>query len=135
LDSPTGNGNAFETKDGKGWDAPGYGFSLVLTDGAKTSLEIVNMKGGSGVTLGIKNNGNITVDNFPVDFIALGGIGKKIAVNAGKTILGLNPGDTTPLQTGMFFGLGKITIFVVGDGIIAYKHGIQLFMYTIIQNT
>jgi hypothetical protein len=135
LDSPTGNGNAFETKDGKGWDAPGYGFSLVLTDGTKTSLEIVNMKGGSGVTLGIKNNGNTMVDNFPVDFIVLGGIGKKIEVNAGKTISGLNSGDTTLLQTGKFFGLGKIMIFIVGDGIIAYKHGIQLFMYTIIQNT
>ena len=94
------------------------------------------MTGGSGVTLvQLKNNGNTTVDNFPVDFLVKGGILKKIEVKAGETISGLAPGDTTSLQTGMFFGLGKITIFVVGDGIIAYKHGIQLFTYTIIQNT
>jgi hypothetical protein len=135
MESVTGDSNAFQTMDGKRWDAPNYGFSLVLTDGMKTSLDIVNMKGGSGVTLGIKNNGNQMVDNFPVDFLVIGGIRKKIEVNAGKTISGLNPGDTTLLQTGKFFGLGKIMIFVVGDGIIAYKHGIQLFMYTIIQNT
>jgi hypothetical protein len=135
MESVTGDGNAFQTMDGKRWDAPNHGFSLVLIDGAKISLEIVNMKGGSGVTLGIKNNGNTMVDNFPVDFLVIGGIGKKIEVNAGKTISGLNPGDTIPLQTGTFFGLGQIMIFVVGDGIIAYKHGIQLFTYTIIQNT
>jgi hypothetical protein len=134
IESSIGDSNAFNTMDGEPWDSPRYGFALVLTDDAKTSLDIVDMKGGFGVTLGIKNTGNTTVDNFPVDFIVLGGIAKKIEVNAGETISVLAPGDTAPLKTGMFFGLGKITIFVVGDGIIAYKHGIQLFMYTIIQD-
>jgi len=133
MESSTGDSKAFNTMNGNRWDSPRYGFSLVLTDGTKTSLEIVNMKGGLGVTRGIKNNGNQTVDNFPVDFIIKGGILKKIKMNAGETISGLAPGDTAPLETGMFFGFGKITIFVVGDGIIAYKPGKQLFMYTIIQ--
>jgi hypothetical protein len=135
MESSTGNQHAFETMGEEHWDSPRYGFSLVLTDGAKTSLEIVNMKGGIGVTLGIKNNGDQTVDNFPVNFIVKGGILKKIKMNAGETISGLAPGDTMPLQTGMFFGFGKITIFVVGDGIIEYQQGKQLFIYTILQNT
>ncbi len=133
LESSTGAGNAFVTKDGELWDHPySGGFSLVFTDGTKTSLEIVDMKGGVGVTLGIKNNGNTTVDNYPVDFIIQGGLLKKIKVNAGETISVLAPGDTAPLQTGLFFGLGKITIFVVGDGIISYTTGKQLFVFTMV---
>jgi hypothetical protein len=132
FDSSTGESNAFETKGGERWDFPPYGFSLVLTDGTKTSLEIVDMKGGFGVSLGIKNNGNTTVDNFPVNFLVIGGILKKIEVNAREPISGLAPGDIVPLKTGIFFGLGKITIFVVGDGIIDYKQGKQLFIYTIL---
>jgi hypothetical protein len=135
MESTTGNQVAFETMGGERWDSPRYGLSLVLTDGVKTSLEIVNMKGGFGITLGIKNNGDQRVDNFPVDFIVKGGMLKKIEKKAGETISGLAPGDTMPLQIGMFFGFGKITIFVVGDGIIDYKQGKQLFIYTIIQNT
>ena len=132
MESSTGNHNAFTTKNGTTYDAPGKGFSLVLTDGAKTSLEIVKMKGGLGVTLGIKNNGNATVDNYPVDFI-LKSSNKKINVNAGKTISGLASGATTSLKTGMFWGRGIFTIFVVGDGIAAYKQGKQLFVFTIVQ--
>jgi len=133
LDSDSGDGNAFQTMNGELWDRPYHGFSLVLTDGAETSLDIVEVTGGSGVTVGIQNNGNQIVENFRVDFIVLGGIAKKIEVNRKETISNLNPGDITSLQTGRFFGFGKITIFVVGDGFIKYKHGIQLFMYTIIQ--
>jgi hypothetical protein len=133
LDSLSGYGNAFETMDGEHWDRPTHGFSLVLTDGTTSSLEIVDITGGLGVTLTIKNTGDTTVDNFPVDFIVLGGILKKIEVNAGETISGLNPGDTKTFQTGTFFGLGKITLFAVGDGIITYKNARHIFLFTIIQ--
>ncbi len=135
LDSDSGDGNAFETKNGEPWDRPYHGFSLVLTDGVETSLDIIEVTGGSGVTVEIQNNGNQIVENFRVDFIVLGGIAKKIEVNRKETISDLNPGNTMSLQTGSFFGFGKITIFICGDGCIAYKHGIQLFTYTIIQNT
>jgi hypothetical protein len=134
MESSTGPGHAYCTVDGEFDSAPQYGFSLVFTDGSKTSLEIVNMKGGFGVSLGIKNNGDATVDAYPVDFLVIGGMRKKIEVIAGDTISGLVPGATAPMQTGMFFGLGKIMIFVVGDGIITYKLGKQLFMYSIVQN-
>ena len=56
MESTTGNQVAFETMGGERWDSPRYGLSLVLTDGVSIS-EIVNMKGGFGITLGIKNNG------------------------------------------------------------------------------
>jgi hypothetical protein len=133
LESSTGPRHAYSTVDGQYDNAPTYGFSLVFTDGAKTSLEIVNLKGGFGVSLGIKNNGDATVDDYPVDFIVIGGMRKKIEVKAGDTISGLAPGATTPLQTGMFFGLGKIMIFVVGDGIIAYKQGTQLLIFSMVK--
>jgi hypothetical protein len=115
------------------WAVDLYDLSLVLSDGEDSDMSIVDVTGGSGVTVLLKNNGNTMMDNYPVKFVVKGGLLKKIAVNAGGTISDLAPGDTTSLQTGSFFGLGKITIFVVGDGIAAYKHGIQLLMYTIIQ--
>jgi len=124
----------FVDKEGH-WDYNNWDSAMVLTDGQKTNLSIVEVTGGFGVTLQLKNNGNTTVDNYPVHFIVLGGILKKIKENAGTIISSLAPGNTTSLTTGMFFGLGKITVFVVGDGIGAYKHGKQLLMYTIIQNT
>jgi len=133
MESSTGDGHAFQTWNGERFNSPRYGFSLVLTDGMKTSLDIVNVTGGSGVTVQLKNNGNTIVDNFPVHFVVRGGILKKIALNLNFTVSELDPGGTTSLLTGTFFGLGKITIFVVGDGIATYKQGIQLFMYTIIQ--
>jgi hypothetical protein len=135
MGSTDGDCEARVIDDGH-WDGTFfYDLSLVLTDGEKPNLSIVDITGGSSSTLQLKNNGNATVDNYPVHFIVKGGIFKKIEVKIKDTISGLAPNNTTSLQTGKFFGLGKITIFVVGDGIIAYKHGVQLFMYTIIQNT
>jgi hypothetical protein len=110
-----------------------YDMSLVLTDSEESAVEIVDVTGGAGVTVQFKNNGDITTDNFPVHIVVKGGLLKKIEVKIKDTISELAPNNTTSLQTGKIFGLGKITIFVVGDGIIAYKHGIQLFTYTIIQ--
>ncbi len=135
MESSTGDRNAFNTLNGNKWDSPRLGLSLVLTDGTKSSLEIVEMKGGFGVSLGIQNTGNDLVKMYPIDFIVQGGILKKIDIRAGGTISSLAPGDTTPLATGMFFGFGKLTIFVVGDGMIAYKQGKQLLLYTLVQNT
>ena len=112
-----------------------YDQSFVLTDGQEPAVNVENVMGGPGVSVQFKNNGNTTVDNFPVKVVVKGGIFKKIEVKNKNTISGLTPSDTTSLQTGKFFGLGKITVFVVGDGIIAYKQGIQLFTHTIIKNT
>jgi hypothetical protein len=131
MESSTGNSHAFQELNGERFAAPQLVFSLVLTDGVKTFPEIVKITGGHGVTVEINNTGDTTVGNFPVDFIVLGGIGKKIEKNI-EVAIGLFPGNSFTITMGVF-GLGKITIFVVGDGIAAYKHGVQLFMYTIIQ--
>jgi hypothetical protein len=134
MESSSGPGHAYCTVDGQFDNAPRYGFSLVFTDGTNTSLEIVNLKGGFGVSLEIKNNGDTAVNSFPVDFVIIGGMRKKIEVIAGQTFSSIAPGATATMQSGKFFGLGKIMIFIVGDGIISYKQGTQLFIYSTLKN-
>jgi hypothetical protein len=104
-----------------------------LTDGEETDLEIVDVKGGLGVNLEIRNNGAEDVDNYPVDFLVLGGLSRNIFKDAGETISYLGSGETKTIDTGIFFGFGPIIIFAVGDGIALYISGWQLGIFTIIQ--
>jgi hypothetical protein len=131
MQSLDGDGAAYYTREGN-WTSL-YDVSLVLTDGEETDLEIVDVKGGLGVKLEIRNNGAETVDNYPVKFLVIGGLLKIIQIDAGETISDLGPGETITIDTGLFFGFGPITIFVVGDGIAAYKDGFQLFIFTVVQ--
>ena len=122
-------------KSGEQWEIFIYDFSVVLTDGEATGLEIVDVQGGLGATLEIRNNGAETVNNYPVDFLVMGGASQLIQLfekDAGATISNLGPGESITIDTGPFFGFGPFKIFVVGDGIDMYKNGLQLFMLTLV---
>jgi hypothetical protein len=103
------------------------------------TFEIGIIKSGLGVTTTVKNTGIGDATNVTWSIIVTGGLLGRINITTGDTIASLAVGmESDPLKTGLFLGLGKITITVTAtcdQGASAQKtaSGIQLIIFTLIQ--
>jgi hypothetical protein len=125
IESPDGNGKLKHNEIERDMDV-----SFILAEIGDPELEI-DIKGGLGVSVEITNIGNKTLTNIPVDIVVYGGLLSKTKINKRETV-NLNPGDTTSIKSGLFFGLGKIEVGVIADDVVKYTSGSQLFIFTLI---
>lgn len=128
--SPDGDGRALLDYVNFWQDLPDL--ALMLSDEEETSLEI-SIKGGFGSTIEITNNGAETLTNVPIDIMVFGGILRQINVHIEEVISSLEPGGKTSIETGFFFGLGKIAIGVIADDVAEYHSGRQLLIFTMVK--
>lgn len=77
-------------------------------------VKIGAIKGGIGVTIDIKNIGNIDAQNVEWSILIKGGLLGLVNVSSGDTITTLEAGDTRAIET-LVFGLGKVTITVTAN--------------------
>jgi len=125
IESPDGNGKLYQNDIERDMDV-----AFLLAEIGDPELE-VEIKGGLGVSVKITNIGNKTLTNIPVDIVVFGGLLSKTKINKREAV-NLNPGDTTSIKSGLFFGLGKVQIGVVADDVVKYTSGSQLLIFTII---
>lgn len=126
AESSDGNDNLFQNDTQLTRDV-----AFILAESGEPELEI-DVKGGLGASVKVINIGNETLTNIPVDIMVYGGMLRKINVQVRETI-NLNSGDTASVGTGLFLGIGKITIGIVADDVVEYKSGFQLLFLTIIK--
>ncbi|GAH60117.1 unnamed protein product, partial [marine sediment metagenome] len=75
-------------------------------------LEITEIKGGLGVSATTKNIGDIAATDVAWSITVTGGLLGRINKTVEDTIASLAVGEESVLETGIFFGLGKIAIEV-----------------------
>jgi hypothetical protein len=101
----------------------------------KTTLPwvaITTVTGGLfGVTAGITNIGNEDAENVPWSFHVQGGILGLINTITEGTI-DIPMGDTVSIKSAQLFGLGKISIVVIADGVMRDSEGTHLIFFTIL---
>jgi hypothetical protein len=103
------------------------------------ALEVGTLKGGFGVATTVQNIGIATATNVSWNITVTGGLLGLIHKTTKDTITSLAAGEVSdPLKTGLFLGLGKITITVTvtcDQGVSAEKTatGTQLVILTLIQ--
>lgn len=125
IESPDGNGKLFQNDIERDMDV-----AFLLAEIGDPEIEL-NIGGGLGVTVEITNIGNETLTNIPVDIVVYGGLFSKTKINKREAV-NLNPGDTTSIKSGLFFGLGKIQVGVIADDVVKYTSGSQLLIFTLI---
>lgn len=102
-------------------------------------LEIMSISGGLGVKTTIKNTGDVAATNVTWNISVTGGLLGRIDKTVGDTITSLAVGEESdPLNTGIFFGLGKITIEVTatcdeGASDEGTEDGTQIIIFTSIK--
>ncbi|KYK20278.1 hypothetical protein AYK24_10265 [Thermoplasmatales archaeon SG8-52-4] len=125
IESPDGNGKLFQNDIERDMDV-----AFLLAEIGDPEIEL-SINGGLGVSVEITNIGNETLTNIPVDIVVYGGLLSKTKINKREAV-NLNPGDTTSIKSGLFFGLGKIQIGVIADDVVKYTSGSQLLIFTLI---
>lgn len=125
IESPDGNGKLYQNDIERDMDV-----AFLLAEIGDPEID-VNIGGGLGVTVEITNIGNETLIDIPIDIVVYGGLLSKTKVNKRETI-SLDPGDTTTVKSGLFFGLGKIQVGVIADDVVRYTSGSQLLIFTLI---
>jgi C1A family cysteine protease len=77
-----------------------------------TKLEITDISGGFGIRSHIKNQGTAAATDIVYSISVKGGLFNFISFQATDTITKLNEGEGIDITSGVFFGLGPITISV-----------------------
>ena len=75
-------------------------------------LAITEIKGGVGVSATVTNDGDAEATNVVTNIHVTGGILRRINVSKDNTFTGIAIDGTQSIKTGMFFGLGAISITV-----------------------
>ena len=94
------------------------------------SLEII---GGLGVKVYICNNGETNVTNVNWMITVKGGFLKFINLMVNNTISNIPKGESVPVSTGLFIGLGSIKITAKANDVEELKVGLQLITYSLIK--
>jgi len=120
-------------EDNRGSDIDIYfGQALVVT---APELDIISIEGGLGVKATIKNIGDAAATNVKLNISVIGGLLGFIDKTAESTIPSLAVDAESVLNTGIFFGLGKIVIEVTttcdeGFSDSETETGMQIIIFT-----
>jgi len=104
------------------------------------TIDIVDISGGLGVKVTIKNTGDASATNVSWSITVTGGLLGFIDKTVNGTIASLAvDAESDPLKTGIFFGLGKIAVEVTatcdeGSSDSETKTGTQIIIFTIINS-
>ncbi|UCF12274.1 MAG: VCBS repeat-containing protein [Thermoplasmatales archaeon] len=109
--------------------------SLKLEGEPGPAFEIISITGGKGVSIEFENVGNGSATNVDWNIKVTGGILNLINVNKGNIISSMAYGAKETVKTGIFLGLGKISIeFTVdcdeGASVDEGATGIQIIIFT-----
>jgi hypothetical protein len=103
---------------------------MFTTKQEKVRLEITDVHGGLGISAVISNTGTADAAQVSWTVEVHGGVIGRIDKTFTGTIESLASGASETLSTRMFFGLGKIQVFVYAPDVSVTKEGIQFFVFT-----
>ncbi len=87
-----------------------WGIGGIIEGNNYVELSLGNIEGPLGVKATLQNIGTITANDIRWSITISGGLHHRIYVNTTGRLTYLDAGDFIPLEVGIFFGLGKITI-------------------------
>lgn len=87
-----------------------WGIGGIIEGNNYVELSLGNIEGPLGLKATLQNIGTITANDIRWSIMISGGLHHRIYVNTTGRLTYLDAGDFIPLEVGIFFGLGKITI-------------------------
>ena len=97
-------------------------------NGANVSVKTI--QGGLGVSIVLKNSGEGDAANIDWSITITHGRRDRVLKEISSSVSNLAAGEETTVKTGMFLGLGKITIKVTVNGVETTAKGRQLLIFT-----
>lgn len=94
------------------------------------SISIEKIKGGLGVSVRLKNSGDMDATDVDWSITVTRGRRSRILKEVTSSISSLAVGEEITVRSGVFLGLGKINITVTAGGLEERSEGRQLFIFT-----
>ncbi len=98
-----------------------WGIEAIIEGQGVTQLAIGTIRGPWGITADVQNIGEYNATNVTWSITATGGLFKRINASATGEVTVLVVGASEPMNSGIFFGFGKINIVITAKAYNAFE--------------